>query len=105
MRMGEPSYADIAVALREQMRFEVNALTPLAVLGIKIGLEKDTCDRMVADAQRHADLLAAAWDFFKRNADRELEFRALENRLTSPVQPPANSNERIFARVFRRLFG
>jgi hypothetical protein len=104
MQLPEASFADIAVALREQTMRESGVLTDLAKTAIKIGLEPDTCNRMIADAQRHADLIFAAHTFFKTACEpgREAQVRGM----FAEPHPPVNDNVKpAWRRAFVFLFG
>lgn len=89
MQLPKATFADMAIALRIQTQAEVHALTPLATLAIKIGLEQNTCDQMAAEAQHHADLMYAAHLFFKVACEREAQIRAL---FSDAAPSPCNDN-------------
>jgi hypothetical protein len=100
------SFAEIAVALRLELRHDVSRFTDQAALAINIGLEPETCARMAAEAQHQANMMAAAWMFFRVACERESQIRAL---FMEP-QPACNDNvggiiRRTVNRFIERIWG
>lgn len=83
------SFAEIAVALRLELRHDVSTFTDSAALAIRIGLEPETCQRLATQAQYQADMVAAAWQFFRVACEREAQIRAL---FAEPTPKPCNDN-------------
>lgn len=87
MQLPEASFAEMAVALRLQTVLETDGMTELTAKALQ-WLSGDAAERIIADAQRHADLMFAAHAFFKAACEREDQIRGL----FAEPQPPSNDN-------------
>lgn len=74
------SFADIAVALFEETRHYADSNERLEVLTERLaitGLSEATRERILGDAIRHAELMAAAHKIFRAMCDHEEAIRVL----------------------------